>query len=1669
MQPASKSFPLPFRFLVLGIVTALAVGWAFGSADASASDEEPRFYWNRQGVTSNGGGPLSNGGGAFDVTTDEQGNVYVTGWFAGEARFEGVDLPDLVSSGSRDVFVAKYSPTGDFLWARKAGGSDFDQGMGIASVGSGGVVVTGSFEGKADFSGQTVSSTGGKDIFVARYGPSGNLDWIRAAGSSKSDEQGFGVDVSDEGIFVTGWFGNQAQFGQKSLTSAGKLDIFVARYSGSGQVETLERAGGPGLDLAEDIVAVTTSAGRTEIGITGSIEDTAQFENQSLTSAGRTDIVVAEYVFESSTNNFSLSWAERAGGPKGGEKGQGIDRPKGSANYFVTGSFRGQAQFGGTSVTSEGNNDIFTARYDPNGTLQWVNRAGGSGLDRGLRLDYDDRSDEVAVTGQFQGTATFEPSGISLTSAGSNDAFVVKYTPNGEIGEPVGEEDEELWTREWPKRYGGAGHDAGTAIALAEAAGASGTRSSIFLTGSFAADMEFPTFMWDPLSMSEGRALSNGSGSPNIYTAKISTVQKTLATSLNGNASGKVSSSPSTIDCPGGDCSAAFPRDIEVELTASEGSSVSTFKGWSGHPDCQDGGKKAQVRTDADKTCEATFKKSELSVTLSAQGSKGTVTGGASQPSQPSSGVDCSPTCTVSFRHGSSVTVDLTANWGSQSAVPAQWKGDCSAGSTPGTATATMDATQKSCQVTFNTVSVAAVEVTQVVQNEIFSVPVDGATRDISAGVPMLPKKPIAVRYYLFSNTSKRTVTVGPDKPKLPFNFVRTSGNSNQNFSRSPNTGQSTITVEPAPSTATGKSNLIREMRADPSRTLNYVYHSVPTQVKWLALNLGASGIEAMTESGTVRARKFRKSSTTMRLDFVPVDPPGGGSNAPSNNQIENNVVDYVDASYPTYLNGWRILRPAFNYDGDGLLNDLDNAYSGLTRGAGQGDFATLLGVTPNPGGAGKAECPGNTAWSGLNGNVAAQEIGHNLDLEHISSTHNTGGYGNEPTPHSHGVIGEFDLSSSPHETAPGKWGNVGMVIQRTGTGPWDVQPIPAGDPDSGNASDHVHEFMSYGNSPGGSLFGIRRFFNIQNANGAWLSDTIYLRLLNQAQGSVSSNCSSNDNSISRSLGAKAQTANEQLADALVFSVVRVESDEGTEYRELQLIQKQVPQSHLEREQDREGPFTLELVGESGEDLLSRSFALTKVPATPPGPPRQLANIAVPFVEGIERAVLRREGEVVAEREASPNPPEITLLKPEGDEVWQSGTHAISWEVSDADGDNVGVLIEYSPDGGESWQPLGLYDPGRLPEDNAIEIDAGQLPDSTDTGIIRVAATDGINTATDRATFSLEESGPEGSSSKNVNEDGTKDFGETGMDATFYGVTSAGSVTVRRYNDAPDGTSGIAESNVSSYRLTVEASSDLSFDSTRVRLAVGAFDGIGDPSKVTIYKRPSAGFGTFEELETTVGTNGTTGDVSDDTLFAVTNSFSEFVLASDSEPLPVELTGFDATLDERSVRLHWQAASGAEDTRFEVQRRVGQKSAWVRIGSVQGRTETRRRYQFVDRDLPYQATRIAYRLRQVDVDGSTRLSEPVTVKRRLKEVKLLGTYPNPARSRATIQYALPRTQDVMLRLYDMLGRQVRSIVSARQEGRHKTSLDVSGLPTGTYLLRLETGDEIRTQKLTIVR
>jgi hypothetical protein len=341
------------------------------------------------------------------IAVDADGNAYVTGYFIEGATFGTLTLP---GSGHADVFVAKYAPDGDLLWARQAGGSRWDHGAAIAVDASGHVYVTGTFTASATFGAFSLESTGLGDVFIARYSPAGELLWVRQAGGPDPDV-GMGIAVDAEGnVYVTGEFGSTAQFGPFTLVSAGGSDVFVAKYSPEGEVLWARRAGGWASAMGRDVAV--DAAGH--VYITGEFIDQADFDAHVLVGAGYKDVFLAKYSSEG-----EVLWARNAGGTFE-DVGNALALD-GAGNVYVAGYFQGAAAFGALTLTSAVAGDVFVAKYSSGGEVLWVQQAGGLADNAGLGIAAN-AAGNVYVTGRMSGTAGF--GAISLTSAGVWDVFV---------------------------------------------------------------------------------------------------------------------------------------------------------------------------------------------------------------------------------------------------------------------------------------------------------------------------------------------------------------------------------------------------------------------------------------------------------------------------------------------------------------------------------------------------------------------------------------------------------------------------------------------------------------------------------------------------------------------------------------------------------------------------------------------------------------------------------------------------------------------------------------------------------------------------------------------------------------------------------------------------------------------------------------------------------------------------------------------------------------------------------------------------------------------------------------------------------------------------------------------------------------------------------------------
>src|SRR5258708_6754051 len=148
----------------------------------------------------------------------------------------------------RTMILAKYDAAGNLVWLRQAGGTSESQGNAIAMDAGGNLYVTGLFRSQASFGGLNVDGDGSLDVFVVKYDPNGNAVWASSAGGP-GDENALGISLdATSNIYITGFFYGVANFGNTSLVSAGGSDVFVARLDGSGSFVWAQSAGIAGVN-----------------------------------------------------------------------------------------------------------------------------------------------------------------------------------------------------------------------------------------------------------------------------------------------------------------------------------------------------------------------------------------------------------------------------------------------------------------------------------------------------------------------------------------------------------------------------------------------------------------------------------------------------------------------------------------------------------------------------------------------------------------------------------------------------------------------------------------------------------------------------------------------------------------------------------------------------------------------------------------------------------------------------------------------------------------------------------------------------------------------------------------------------------------------------------------------------------------------------------------------------------------------------------------------------------------------------------------------------------------------------------------------------------------------------------------------------------------------------
>ncbi|MDJ1479528.1 SBBP repeat-containing protein [Cytophagaceae bacterium YF14B1] len=274
---------------------------------------------------------------AESIALDKSGNIYITGSFHTNATFGTITL----TSTGYTVFIAKYTPSGTLLWVKTAGDELASYGKDIAVDNEGTVYITGIFKYSLTFGSTTLTSKGKEDVFIANFTTDGEFQWAKSAGNTEED-YGYSIALDgSSGVYIAGSFNKTITFDNRTLTSNGWADMFLVKYTTSGQVQWAISAG---TDSQENAFAITTDPSGN-VYATGYFYNTISFGNEDLTSNGSADIFVIKY-----NPMGNILWAKNAGGANM-DHGRGIALDEDN-NPYITGLFIQSAIFGDTILTS---------------------------------------------------------------------------------------------------------------------------------------------------------------------------------------------------------------------------------------------------------------------------------------------------------------------------------------------------------------------------------------------------------------------------------------------------------------------------------------------------------------------------------------------------------------------------------------------------------------------------------------------------------------------------------------------------------------------------------------------------------------------------------------------------------------------------------------------------------------------------------------------------------------------------------------------------------------------------------------------------------------------------------------------------------------------------------------------------------------------------------------------------------------------------------------------------------------------------------------------------------------------------------------------------------------------------------------------------------------------
>jgi len=392
-------------------------------------------------VNSNGtyGGTkrIGNSGddGPNEIFSDNNNNIYVTGWFQNTIDFDpGGGIDNHTSNGGYDAFITKINADGTYEWTKTFGGTGSDWGNTIFIDELGNLYFGGVFESTVNFNFEggtdNHTSNGNSDIFIMRLNLNGDYQSTITFGGTSWDSTFSLKADSSNNIYLSGYFSNTVDFnftvGVDNHVSNGSGDIYVMKVNSNGSYGWTKTFGGAGFDICWDLELDDLG----NIYITGNFEGTVNFNftggTDNHTSNGSNDLFLTKIY-----SDESYGWTKTLGSDSWESSYEiSIDE---FSNLYIAGYFRNTVDFdpgvGVTSKTISSFHEGFVSSFDKDGNFRFVktqvsDSSQGSDI---YALAYS--SGKLYIAGDFAVTTDFNPDGPSdsKTTDSNYSAFLTTY------------------------------------------------------------------------------------------------------------------------------------------------------------------------------------------------------------------------------------------------------------------------------------------------------------------------------------------------------------------------------------------------------------------------------------------------------------------------------------------------------------------------------------------------------------------------------------------------------------------------------------------------------------------------------------------------------------------------------------------------------------------------------------------------------------------------------------------------------------------------------------------------------------------------------------------------------------------------------------------------------------------------------------------------------------------------------------------------------------------------------------------------------------------------------------------------------------------------------------------------------------------------------------------